>query len=222
MSEEKDKKRIEKEKKYWDRLGSAGYDQLTEKQWKIYPSLLDKIAGDVDAGNVVLVVATGPGLDALKIAGRASKVYAVDISEPMIAEAKKNAAEKEIKNIEFSVEDAYALPFDNDMFDTVVCNSALHNMVNPQKALLEIRRVLKPHGRLIATIVGIGTSFMSKLVMTIYKFFTAFPVFHKLNLDESADMVAKSGFTIVNKETIKHPKDRMPILYIVAERRNKR
>jgi len=218
MSEEKDKKRIEKEKKYWDRLGSAGYDQLQEKQWKIYPSLLDKIAGDVDAGNVVLVVATGPGLDALKIAERASKVYAVDISEPMIEKAKKNAEEKEIKNIEFSVEDAYLLPFDNKMFDTVICNSALHNMVNPQKALSEIRRVLKPNGRLIATIVGIGTSFKFKLVMTIYKFFTAFPVFHKLNLDGSADMVAKSGFTIVNKETIKHPEDRMPILYIVAEK----
>ncbi|VUT25897.1 MAG: hypothetical protein MOIL_01292 [Candidatus Methanolliviera sp. GoM_oil] len=216
-----DNKRIEKERKFWDRLGSAGYDQLTEKQWKIYPSLLDKIAGDVDAGKVVLVVATGPGLDALKIAERASKVYAVDISEPMIAVAKKNAAEKEIKNIEFSVEDAYALPFDKDMFDTVVCNAALHNMVNPQKALSEIRRVLKPDGRLIATIVGIGESFKFKLVMPIYKFFTGFPVFHKLNLDESADMVAKSGFTIVNKEIMKHPEDKMPLIYIVAEKRGK-
>ncbi len=37
-------------------------------------------------------------------------------------------------------------------------------------------------------------------------------------MDESANMIAESGFTIVNKETIKHPEDRMPILYIVAER----
>ncbi len=221
MEEEiQNNKRIKKEKKYWDKL-TPRYEPFIEKYWKIYPSLLDKISEDVNSEDIVLDVATGPGLDALKIAERASKVYAIDISEPMIEEAKKKAEEKKIKNVEFSVEDAYALPFDNEMFDTVICNSALHNMVNPQKALSEIRRVLKPNGRLIATIVGIGESHKFKLAMAIYKFFTAFPVFHKLNLDESANMIAKSGFTIANKETIKHPEDRMPILYIVAEMRIK-
>jgi len=55
--------------------------------------------------------------------------------------------------------------------------------------------------------------------MRVYKFITGFPVFHHLNTDESANMITESGFTVVNKETIKHPEDRMPILYIVAERR---
>ena len=210
-------KRVEKEKKYWDKL-TPRYEPFIEKYWKIYPSLLDKISEDVNSGDIVLDVATGPGLVALKVAEQAAQVYAVDISQPMIEEAEKKMMEKKIKNVEFSVEDAYTLPFDNDMFDTVICNSALHNMVNPQKALSEIRRVLKPNGRLIATIVGIGESRKFKLAVTIYKFFTAFPVFHKLNLDESAIMIAESGFTIVNKETIKHPEDRMPLLYIVAER----
>ena len=167
----------------------------------------------------MLDVATGPGLDALKIAERASKVYAIDISEPMIEEAKKKAEEKEIKNIEFSVEDAYTLPFDKEMFDTVICNNALHNMINPHKALSEIRRVLKPNGRLIATIVGIGESPKFKIALTIYKLVTGFPVFHKLDMDEFANMINGYGFTVVNKETIKHPEDRMPILYIAAERR---
>jgi ubiquinone/menaquinone biosynthesis C-methylase UbiE len=219
MKEEmQNNKRIEKEKKYWDKF-ILGYKSCIEKNWRIYPSLLDKIAGDVDAGNVVLDVATGPGLDALRIAERASKVYAIDISEPMIEEAKKKAEEKEIKNIEFSVEDAYSLPFDKEMFDTVICNNALHNMINPHKALSEIRRVLKPNGQLIATIVGIGESPKFEFALTIYKLVTGFPVFHKLDMDEFANMVNGYGFTVVNKETIKHPEDRMPILYIAAERR---
>jgi len=218
MSEEKEnKKRIKKEKNYWDKL-TPRYEPFIEKYWKIYPSLLDKISEDVNSGYIVLDVATGTGLVALKVAERAAQVYAVDISQPMIEEAEKKKKEKKIKNVEFFVEDAYALPFDNDMFDTVICNSALHNMVNPQKALSEIRRVLKPNGRLVATIVGIGESRKFKLAMVIYKSFTAFPVFHKLNLDESANMIAGSGFTIVNKEAIKHPEDRIPMLYIVAER----
>jgi len=212
--------RIEKERKYWDKIAPEYEHSVIEKYWKVYPSLLDKIAQDVDtdAGNTVLEVATDTGIVALKVAEQAAQVYAVDVSQPMIAEAEKKKKEKKINNVEFSVEDAYALPFDNGMFDTVICNNALHNMKYPRKALSEIRRVLKPNGRLIATIVGVGESHKFKLAMTIYKSFTGFPVFHKLNLDESANMIAESGFTIVNKETIKHPEDRMPILYIVAER----
>ena len=208
-------KRIKKEKNYWDKLVPK-YESFIEKNWKIYPSLLDKIAEDVNAGDITLEVACGAGLVALKIAHRASNIYAIDISEPMVDEAKEKMKAKEINNIEFSVEDAYSLPFDNEMFNTVICNSALHNMINPQKALSEIKRVLKPDGRLIATIVGIGESRKFKLAMSVYKFFTAFPVFHKLNLDEFANMISESGFTVAKKEIIQHPQDIMPILYIVA------
>lgn len=210
--------RIEKERKYWDKIAPEYEHSVIEKYWKVYPSLLDKISKDIGVGNTILEVATGTGLVALKVAERAGRVYAVDISQPMIEEAKKKKNEKKIDIVEFSVEDAYALPFDNGMFDTVICNNALHNMKYPRKALSEIERVLKPGGRLIATIVGIGESPKFKIALTIYKLITNFPVFHKLNMDESANMIAESGFTIVNKETIKHPEDRMPILYIVAER----
>jgi ubiquinone/menaquinone biosynthesis C-methylase UbiE len=209
-------KRIKEEKKYWDKL-APDYDQFIEKTWKVYASLLiDKISQDVK-GDIVLDVAAGTGLVALKVAERASKVYGIDISEPMIEEAKKKAKEMGIKNVEFSVNDAYALPFDNDMFDTVICNNALHNMKEPQKALSEIRRVLKQGCRLIAPIVGIGESLNFKIVLNIVRFFTGFPVFYKLNLDEAETMISKAGFYVLKKEIIKHPQDRMPLLYIVGK-----
>ncbi len=215
-----DNKRIEKEKKFWDKL-SPKYDQFIQKWWKIYAStLLDKISEDVSSSCIVLEVACGTGLVALKIAEKASRVYGVDISSQMISEAKKKMTEKGFENVDFSIEDAYNLPFDNNMFDTVICNNALHNMVNPQKALSEINRVLKPKGQFIATIVGIGEKRKYKIAMAIYHLFGGkLPTFHKLNLDESTNMIAESGFAIVKKETIKHPEDRMPILYTVAERR---
>jgi ubiquinone/menaquinone biosynthesis C-methylase UbiE len=211
-----DKKRIEKEKKFWSKLAPK-YDRFIEKNWKIYPSLLDKISEDVGSGNIILEVATGTGLVALKVAGQSSKVYGIDISSPMIEEAKRKMEEKEIKNIELSVEDAYALPFDNDMFDTIICNNVLHNMKYPENALSEIKRALKPGGKLIAVIVGIGESPKYKIAMTIYNLFIKLPVFHKLNLDESANMICEAGFTVVKKERIKDPEDKMPMLYIVAE-----
>lgn len=211
--------RIEKERKFWDKL-SPKYDEFVEKYWKIYKSsLLDKIADDISAGSTVLEVACGPGLVALKVAKKAKKVYGVDIAPLTIEEAKKKTRKMGIKNVEFSVEDAYALPFNSDMFDVAICNSSLHNMMEPQKALSEMKRVLKPGGMLIATVVGIGESSKFKIAMAIFKFITKFPAFHKLNLNEFAHMITESGFAVVNKEKIKHPEDRMPILYIVAERR---
>lgn len=212
-----DVKRIEKEKKFWDKL-SPEYDQFIEKNLRIYrSSLLDKISNDVNAGDTVLEVACGTGLVALKVAERASKVSGIDISAPMIDEAEKKMREKDFDNVGFFVEDAYSLHFGNDIFDTVICNNALHNMKYPQKALSEIKRVLKPGGRFIGAIVGFGEAPKYKMLHTIFKPFIKLPVFHKLNLDETADMIRDSGFSIVNKEILKDPQDRMPLLYVLAE-----
>jgi ubiquinone/menaquinone biosynthesis C-methylase UbiE len=212
-----DVKRIGKESKFWNNLAPE-YDSFIKKNWKVYASsLLNKISEDVGAGDTVLEVACGTGLVALKVAERGDKVYGIDISSPMIEEAKKKAQELGTKNVEFSVEDAYALPFDNNMFDIVICNNALHNMMYPQKALSAIKRVIKPGGRFIAVIVGFGEAPKFKMLYTIFKPFIKLPVFYKLNLDESAKMISEAGFSIVNKEIIKDPQDKMPLLYVLAE-----
>jgi len=159
----------------------------------------------------------GTGLVALKVAERASEVSGIDISAPMIDEAKKKMREKGPNNVEFFVEDAYSLHFVNDVFDTVICNNALHNMRYPRKALSEIKRVLKPGGRFIGAIVGFGEAPKFKMLYPIFKLFIKVPLFHRLNLDEMADMIRDSGFSIVNKEILKDPQDMMPLLYVLAE-----
>lgn len=209
--------RIEKERKYWDKIAPEYEHSVIEKYWKVYPSLLDKISKDIGVGNTILEVATGTGLVALKVAERAGRVYAVDISQPMIAEAKKKMKETGIKNIEFSAHDAYSLPFDKNMFDTVICLNSLHNMINPQKALSEMRRVLKPEGRLVAPTICQGEFLKHKLMMTFFKLFTGFPVFHKFSIAELSNVIEESEFVIVNKEIIQ---DTFPIAYIVAELNN--
>jgi ubiquinone/menaquinone biosynthesis C-methylase UbiE len=213
-----DNQRIEQEKKFWDKI-SPRYDRFIQKRWKIYQSSLpDKILGDLTICDTILEVACGTGLITFRVAKQAKKVYAVDISELMIEEAKKKMEEKRINNIDFSAKDAYSLPFEREIFDVVICTNALHNMKYPRKALSEIRRVLKPKGRFIATIVGIGESRIYKIIMMIYNVFVKIPVFHNLNLNSASDMIKKSGFNVAKEEIIKDPEDKMPLIYIVAEK----
>ena len=218
MKKMQNNNRTRKEQKFWSKNASS-YDQsIIGKYWKIYPSLLDKIAQDVETGGNVLEVATGTGLIALKIASAADQVHAIDISPQMIDEAKKKAEEKRIDNVAFSMEDAYALPFGDGIFDTVICCNALHNMKHPGDALSEIRRVLKPGGRFISIIAGVGESFKFKIALTISTLIGKLPVFHKLNLEEFADFIENSGFVVVTKERLKHPEDGMALLYITSKK----
>ena len=54
------------------------------------------------------------------------------------------------QNISFSVQDATRLTYNSEEFDVVVIANALHIMPEPNKALAEIHRVLKPNGILFA------------------------------------------------------------------------
>lgn len=69
------------------------------------------------------------------------KVYGVDISKTAIKKAKKD-----FPKIDFSVASAYRLPFPDCFFDVVVMKCVLEHLENPDKALTELRRVLKPKG----------------------------------------------------------------------------
>jgi ubiquinone/menaquinone biosynthesis C-methylase UbiE len=49
-------------------------------------------------------------------------------------------------NVSFKIGDAYSLPFDNDMFDMVTCQTLLIHLAEPKKAIREMIRVTKPNG----------------------------------------------------------------------------
>ncbi|MBO4299564.1 MAG: class I SAM-dependent methyltransferase [Clostridia bacterium] len=113
---------------------------------KIYDFMYGRIPERV-RGMDVLEVATGPGLLAKKVAPYAKTMLATDYSAGMIAEAMKGEIPA---NLRFEVADAAALPYAGDSFDAVIISNALHVMPEPEKALREIDRVLKPGGLLIA------------------------------------------------------------------------
>ena len=86
-------------------------------------------------------VSVRPGLLAKHVADAAKRMVATDYAEGMIREAKKGTFPD---NLTFEVADAAALPYADNSFDAVLIANALHVMPDPEAALREIRRVLRP------------------------------------------------------------------------------
>lgn len=98
-----------------------------------------------ESGERVLDVAAGTGTSSFALAKSGAEVVAVDFSPGMIAEGRKRHPE-----LTFVEGDAEELPFPANSFDAVSISFGLRNVNDPQKALREMRRVLKPGGRLVA------------------------------------------------------------------------
>lgn len=108
-------------------------------------------------GSRVLDVAAGTGEQTLQVArriGPAGAVVATDISANMLAIAAESAREAGLANISTRVMDAQQLDFTDRSFDTAVCRRGLMFIPDVPKALGEIRRVLRPEGKLSVVTIG--------------------------------------------------------------------
>jgi ubiquinone/menaquinone biosynthesis C-methylase UbiE len=76
-----------------------------------------------------------------------------DFSPGMLEDAQQNLADR-AGRFRFEVVDAQSIPFEDHSFDAVIANHMLYHLPDMAKALSEIRRVLKPDGRLYASTVG--------------------------------------------------------------------
>ncbi|MCL5996136.1 MAG: methyltransferase domain-containing protein [Chloroflexi bacterium] len=96
-----------------------------------------------------LDVATGTGHTAFAIAPYVDHVIATDLTPEMLKEARKLQAGNGITNVEFRVADVHVLPFEDASFDLVTSRRAPHHFSDIRRALREMRRVLRPGGKLV-------------------------------------------------------------------------
>ncbi len=117
-------------------------------------------------GMRVLDLAAGTGTSSAAIAQHGAHVVAADFSEGMLAEGRKRHGGNDL--IEFVWADATALPFEDDSFDAATISYGLRNVSEPRKAIAEMKRVVKPGGRIV--IAEFSTP-PSELVRTPYRLY---------------------------------------------------
>jgi len=103
-------------------------------------------------GERLLEIGPGTGYYTLDIAewlGPEGRVEIFDLQQEFLDHVGRRAAERGLGNVVPTRGDATALPYEEDSIDAVVLTAVLGEIPDPVAALREIRRVLKPDGRLI-------------------------------------------------------------------------
>ncbi len=107
--------------------------------------------GVLQPGERVVDVGSGAGIDSLiaaRMVGSKGWVIGVDMTNAMLAKARKSADEGRFTNIEFRQGLAESLPVLDSWADVVISNGVLNLLPDKHAALHEMARVLKPGGRL--------------------------------------------------------------------------
>ena len=189
---------MQEHKNFWDK-NAGRYDRFMRKDRAAYDEMYELIR-PVVRHKTVLELATGTGLIAKHIVIAAAHVEATDASAEMITEAKRDTHSAKLH---FSVQDMFRLPYANQSFNVVIVSNALHIVPQPEKAMQEIKRVLKDDGVLIApTFTHAGNSF-SGMVRAFFMKMAGFPLRSKWTSAEYLHFLSQNGWTVRKSAVLK-------------------
>lgn len=139
----------------WDKAAPY-YEALWHQQLQPAHDRLVNLAR-IKAGDNILDLACGTGLisfRALQATGPAGYVLGTDLSDKMIELCQQAAITNQCTNARFERMDGEALSLADGEFDLALCALGLMYMPNPDQALKELWRVLKPQGRCVTAVWG--------------------------------------------------------------------
>jgi ubiquinone/menaquinone biosynthesis C-methylase UbiE len=189
---------MKERKTFWDK-NAGRYDRFMRKDRAAYEEMYTLIRPVVKA-KTVLELATGTGLIAKHIVNAAAHIEATDASAEMILEAKRD---NRSAKLHFSVRDMFRLPYADKSFDVVIVSNALHIIPQPEKALAEIRRVLKDDGVLIAPTFTHGNSTLRGRLKLFFMKLVGFPLNSRWSSADYLAFLRQNGWTVRKSAVLK-------------------
>ena len=185
-------------KNFWDR-NAGRYDRFMRKDGAAYDEMYALIQPIV-RHKTVLELARGTGLIAKHIVNAAAHIEATDASAEMILEAKRD---NQSAKLHFPVQDMFRLPYADKSFDVVIVSNALHIIPQPEKALAEIRRVLKDDGVLIAPTFTHGNSTLRGRLKLFFMKLVGFPLNSRWSSADYLAFLRQNGWTVRKSAVLK-------------------
>ncbi len=128
---------------------ASTYDQVGPQIYGYFGQRLVDLAG-VTKGSCILDVAAGRGailFPAATLVGATGSAIGIDLAQAMVDETKLEILQRKISQADMHQMDATDLQFPDSTFDRVFCGISIGFFPDPQRALQEFHRVLKPGGR---------------------------------------------------------------------------
>jgi ubiquinone/menaquinone biosynthesis C-methylase UbiE len=201
----------------WD-LAAGDYELLWREQLAAAQARLLEFAA-LAPRERVLDVACGTGLVTLEAAnavGTRGHVLGVDISEQMIIAARVRARQRDLTNVRFERMGAEHLDVPNASFDAALCALGLMYAPDPEQAVCEMARSVRPGGRIALAVWGERSRCGWASVFPIVDAELASdvcPLFFALGLQDAlADLCRAAGCDIVE-----HCRMSTPLLYASAD-----
>ncbi|OUQ26964.1 SAM-dependent methyltransferase [Flavonifractor sp. An135] len=179
-------------KRFWNRCSKyyPGFIRHSKKTYRqIHKAIRPFLTRDMD----VLELACGTGELSISLSPYVRNWEATDFSPEMVKQAKKQL---HTSRLHFSIQDATKLPYCPESFDAVVISNALHIIPQPEKALSEAWRVLKPGGFLFAPTFVWGKGPWARFRLWVMGL-SGFRVYHPWNAGELMAYLSEHGYTIV-------------------------
>jgi len=166
----------------------------------------------VTPGEVVLEVGVGTGYSLKEIAnsvGESGRAYGIDITPQMLELTKKRLKKAGLVNrVELHEGDARSMPYEDSKFDAVYMASTLELFDTPDipRVLNEVKRVLKPSGRLtVASLTKEGREgslclrFYEWLHQRIPKYVTCRPIYVEKSVEDAGYQITKTDEFVIAK-----------------------
>jgi len=198
----------------WEELADV-YDSDALTAGVAYPSIIKKVEEALRPSDRLLDVGSGTGTLTARVAPLVNHLTCSDVSPDMMELARDRLAH--FDNVDYRAEDAKSLTFADDAFDAILCCNVLHQMPDPEPALREMLRVLRPGGRLLAITVTSGGVSLDGRWHADIQFLLRFgrrPVLRSFTLSTFYRTVAQAGFRTL--ETLWENRDPLPSAFILA------
>ena len=199
------------EMRFWERFARM-YGRVMKKSSALYSQICQRMEPHLNSSQTVLELACGTGQLSFPLAGKTARWEATDFSPAMIHEAEQQQAPAQLH---FSVQDATALPYEDGSFDAVVISNALHVMPQPEKAMQEIHRVLKPGGTLYAPTFLWTENFMAGIRLAVLSV-AGFKMYSRWSEGEFLMFIQKQGFMLSEHAMIEEGS--VPLCYLRAQK----